>query len=158
MKKVLSIMIIIAVLCFGITGCANDVATSKNKNSAVTTLPGKTFTIDQFVAALKSAGLNVVNKGEYATMFGEDKAYDLVVNGVDIDVSVFKLTTKNKVAINNIKMAQDKGEMKMDLQPGALPAGQSANVKVIINGNIVVTSYDKHPDAAKIKEVLKSLK
>lgn len=158
MKKVLSVMIIIAVLCFGITGCANDVATSNQKKSTTVTLPGKTFTIDQFVAALKAAGLNVVNKGEYATMFGEDKAYDLVVNGVDIDVSVFKLTTKNKVAINNIKMANDKGEMKEDLQPGALPAGQSPNVKAKINGNIAITSYDKHPDAAKIEDVLKGLK
>lgn len=158
MKKVLSIMIIIAVLCFGITGCANDVATSKNKNSAVTTLPGKTFTLDQFISALKAAGLNVVNNGEYAVTFGEDKAYDLSINGVDTDVCVFKLTTKDKVAINNIKMANDKGEMKMNLQAGALPAGQSPNVKAIINGNIAVTSYDKHPDAAKIKEALKSLK
>lgn len=131
-------------------------STSTTKPS--TTPTTKTFTIDNFISALKAAGLSVQKKGEYAICFGADHEYDLSIDGVGLDVPVYNLNTKNKVALDNIKLAQTQGQMKMNLQPGALKPGQSPYVKAKINGNIAVTSYDKHPDGDKIVKVLMDMK
>jgi hypothetical protein len=160
MKKILS-GIIISILIISMVGCTNKTSTDAKKTDATkatdTTKTGdsseaKNFTFDAFVDALKKEGFKVEKGDGMAGCIGEKDGYAYKINGTDVAVYTMDLKSKQPVTVNNIKMAKESEKMKLDLQSGPM------EVDAIINNNLVIMDYDKHPDKDKIVKVFKDLK
>ncbi|GLC29446.1 hypothetical protein [Clostridium omnivorum] len=154
MKKILS-TIIVAIMLISMVGCtSNTSADTKTTDTAKTGTSAevKNFTFDTFVDALKKEGLKVEKGDAMAGCIGEKEGYEYKINGTGIGVYIMDLKSKQPVAVNNIKMAKESEKMKLDLQSSPM------EVDAIINNNLVIMDYGKHPDKDKIIKIFKDLK
>lgn len=165
MKKVLS-LIITAVLLISISGCSGkgtDTPVKTDPTPTVTQTPQNTttpvpqtkeFTIDNLITALKDGGFQVAKVGLLADMVGAKEGYLYSVNGINIEINIYDLNSKNPLTVENLKSAQESGKIKMNLQPGA---GDPYEVAAR-NGNLIIAAFDKHPEKDKILSVFNGLK
>ena len=165
MKKILS-GIIISVLIISMVGCTNKTSTDTKKTDATkatdttktdTTKTGdssqaKNFTFDTFTDALTKEGFKVEKGAKMAGLIGEKDGLECKINGTGIGLYMMDLNSKNPKTVNNIKMAKEKEKMNLDLQQGPM------EVDAIINNNLVIMDYSKHPDKDKIIKIFKDLK
>lgn len=160
MKKILS-TIIVSLLIISMVGCTNKTSTDAKKTDATkatdTTKTGdsseaKNFTFDTFVDALKKEGFKVEKGAAMSGCIGEKDGFEYKINGTGIGVYTMDLKSKQPVTVNNIKMAKESEKMKLDLQSGPM------EVDAIINNNLVIMDYGKHPDKDKIVKVFMDLK
>ncbi len=155
MKKILS-GIIVSILIISMVGCTNKTSTDTTKTTDTAKTDNSSdankITFDTFIDALKKEGLNVEKGNAMAGCIGEIDGFVYKINGTDIGVYTMDLKSKNPVAVNNIKMAKESEKMKLDLQSGPM------EVPAVINNNLVIMDYDKHPDKDKIIKIFKDLK
>lgn len=160
MKKILS-TIIVSIMLISMVGCTSNTSADTKKADTKTTdtaaktgdsSEAKSFTFDTFVDALKKEGFKVEKGDAVSGCIGEKDGYTYKINGTDIGVYTMDLKTKQPVPVNNIKMAKEKEKMKLDLQSGPM------EVDAIINNNLVIMDYGKHPDKDKIVKIFKDLK
>jgi hypothetical protein len=154
MKKILS-TIIVAIMLISMVGCTSKTSADTKKADTKTTDTSaevKNFTFDTFVDALKKEGFKVEKVSGMTGCIGEKDGFAYKINGTEIGVYTMDLKSKQPVAVNNIKMAKESEKMKLDLQQGPM------EVPAIINNNLVIMDYDKHPDKDKIIKIFKDLK
>jgi hypothetical protein len=151
MKKILSGIFIVMIIFT--VGCTKKVDTIPNTtNETSDQQQAEKIDFSTFEDALKKEGFKVEKGAAMSGCIGEIEGYEYVIDGTGIGVYTMDLKSKNPVTVNNIKMAKKSDTMNLDLQQGPM------EVPAIINNNLVIMDYDKHPDKDKIIKVLKDLK
>ena len=155
MKKILT-TIVLAMMIISMLGCTSKTSTDTKKaaDTAKTASSSevKKFDYDTFVNALKKEGFKVEKGNAVAGCIGEIDGYQYKINGTAIGVYTIDINSKNPVTVNNIKMAKKSEKMNLDLQSGPMA------VSAMINNNLVIMDYDKHPNKDKIIKIFKDLK
>lgn len=154
MKKILS-TIMVAIMIISMVGCTSNTSTDTKKTDTTKTADSsqvKKFDYNTFVDALKKEGFKVEKGNAVSGCIGEIDGFEYKINGTSIGVYRMDLNSKKPVTVNNIKLAKEKEKMKLDLQQGPV------EVDAIINNNLVIMDYGKHPDKDKIIKIFKNLK
>lgn len=110
-----------------------------------------TVTIEELKNALENSGYVITNEiTKSAELIGGKEGIGLEINGKFIEVYDFDLNSNEELTKSNVKSAKDNGKIIM-------PSFGNYELNAKINKNLILVSYDSHPDKDGILEVFNSL-
>lgn len=155
-EKLFLIIDLILILLFGVIIVINiskkqNTIVSNTTNQIETEANNSTLTIKLFKENLIKNGFTISNEIQKAAeLIGANEGYGFEIDGSTIEIYNFNLNSEDSLTKSNINSAINEGKVYM-------PSLNNYSINAKINKNLVLVSFDAHPDKDKIIKIFNEL-